>query len=213
MSRGELIQWNDDRGFGFIAGDDGQRYFVHISDIGRINTRPRQGDQVTFSAGTGRDGRPQAKSVAISGANPRGGREVFQRGAAPRTPGFDWRIPVALLLAVSFIGGLALARLPMELLVLYGVMGVVSLVNYRLDKHFAERGQWRTSEAMLLTIDLCFGIIGGLLGQALFRHKTRKQSYIAATLVIVAVHALWLFGLTLGVINVGQLLSLVSGML
>ncbi|QYO76891.1 cold-shock protein [Devosia salina] len=33
---GQLVQWNDERGFGFIEGSDGGRHFVHISAIGRI---------------------------------------------------------------------------------------------------------------------------------------------------------------------------------
>lgn len=40
MLSGELVQWNDERGFGFIAGGDGKRYFVHISSIDRIANRP-----------------------------------------------------------------------------------------------------------------------------------------------------------------------------
>lgn len=211
MLRGQLTQWNDDRGFGFIAGDDGQRYFVHISEISRINTRPRQGDEVTFKSGRGRDGRPQAQSVKIAGANPRATREILQRGAAPKSTGLDWRLPVALGLAALLAAGFLLGGISWELPAIYAVMGLVSLLNYRLDKHFAETGQWRTSEATLLTIDLCCGIIGGLVAQALFRHKTRKASYVATTWVLVLVHALWLGGLAFGFIQIGQLGELAAG--
>lgn len=211
MLRGELTQWNDERGFGFITGDDGQRYFVHISEIGRINTRPRSGDQVTFSAGRGKDGRLQAQSVRIAGANPRATREVLKRGAAPKAATLDWRFPIAIGLGALLAVGFFLGRFSWELPTIYAVMSLVSLINYRLDKHFAETGQWRTSEAMLLTIDLCCGIIGGLLAQALFRHKTRKESYVATTLVLVLVHALWLGGLAFGFIRVDQLAQLAAG--
>ena len=33
MSRGKLKWFNTDKGFGFIAGDDGQDYFLHHSQI------------------------------------------------------------------------------------------------------------------------------------------------------------------------------------
>ncbi|NGP16769.1 cold-shock protein [Devosia aurantiaca] len=67
---GELVQWNDERGFGFIAGDDGVRYFVHITSIARIVNRPRAGDRVTFTSSKDREGRLQAMMVAIAGAIP-----------------------------------------------------------------------------------------------------------------------------------------------
>jgi cold shock CspA family protein len=60
---GKLTQWDDDRGFGFIAGDDGQRNFVHISGIKRSAIRPQPGDRVTYVPGSGKDGRPAATSV------------------------------------------------------------------------------------------------------------------------------------------------------
>ncbi|MDB5536778.1 MAG: cold-shock protein, partial [Devosia sp.] len=56
-NRGELIEWNDERGFGFIRPDGGnERLFVHISQIGRIATRPQLGDRVSYVIGRGRDG-------------------------------------------------------------------------------------------------------------------------------------------------------------
>lgn len=70
MQRGELVQWNDSRGFGFIETADAKRYFVHISNIGRIATRPRAGDLVSFAPGKGRDGRLEARSVSILGPIP-----------------------------------------------------------------------------------------------------------------------------------------------
>ena len=92
---GELVQWNDARGFGFIAGDDGVRYFVHISSIARIINRPRAGDRVRFSPVYDRQGRPNARAVAINGANPRPTRETLQRGLPVEKPPLDWRMPLA----------------------------------------------------------------------------------------------------------------------
>lgn len=48
---GELVQWNDGRGFGFIRDNDGERYFVHISEIRKVETRPQQGARVSFDPG------------------------------------------------------------------------------------------------------------------------------------------------------------------
>lgn len=207
---GELVQWNDDRGFGLIAGDDGVRYFVHITAIARIINRPRPGDRVSFSVGQGKDGRPQAKGVAIAGANPRPTRETLQRGLPVQARPMDWRAPVAAVMVLLLIGGIVLGQVPWEAALLYAVMGAVSFVLYGLDKDFAEKNRWRISEATLLGVDLCFGIIGGLAGQSVYRHKTRKSSYVGTTVLLAGVHLLWLAGLTTGLIQFDELTSLIG---
>jgi len=46
-----------DKGFGFIAGDDGQEYFVHRSAIrGQVFEQLREGQPVTFDGGRGDKG-------------------------------------------------------------------------------------------------------------------------------------------------------------
>lgn len=193
MQRGELVQWNDSRGFGFIVTDQGERYFVHISNIGRIATRPRDGDIVSFRPGKSKDGRLEAKSVAIMGANPKPSLAQMRRGTEIKTS-IGWRFYLAIAMGLLLAVGLFLERLPWPLALLYVAMGFVSFLAYGRDKKFAEGRQWRTSEATLLGIDLAFGVIGGLLGQEVFRHKTRKPEYIATTLLISVVHLLWLAG-------------------
>lgn len=209
MLAGELVQWNDERGFGFIAGDDGKRYFVHVSSIMRMVNRPRAGDRVSFVRAIGRDGRPGANKVTIEGANPRATRAVLQRGLPPPPHKFDWRLPLALLLAATIVIATALGRMPWEVSLAYAGMGLVSFILYSLDKNRAKTGQWRISEVTLLGVDLGFGLIGGLLAQTLLRHKTRKPGYVATTLVIALVHLLWLAGFVTGLIRIEDLQSLI----
>lgn len=207
---GELVQWNDERGFGFIAGSDGKRYFVHISSIGRIANRPHMGDLVAFAPGIGRDGRPAAQNVAIRGANPRPTAAALRRGLPVERAPLDWRLPLALLLAGLVVAANLLGRLPWELTLAYSAMGVLSFGLYGMDKSFAEAQKWRVSERTLLAVDFCLGIIGGLIGQALFRHKTRKRSYIGTTLLIALVHLLWIGGFASGLIRSADLQNLAA---
>lgn len=199
MLRGELVQWNDSRGFGFILAEGGERYFVHISNIGRIATRPRQGDLVSFAPFKGQDGRLQARSVSILGANPKPTLAQMRRGTKMRARS-TWRLPLAGLMTVLIVVSLLLDRLSWPLAALYALMGVIAFFAYGRDKQFAESGQWRITEVTLLGLDLCFGVVGGLLGQEAFRHKTRKPGYVATTLLISGVHLLWIAGFTVGFI-------------
>lgn len=212
MQRGELVQWNDERGFGFIETDDGKRYFVHISRIGRIATRPRAGDLVSFSTAIGKDGRMEARSVSIRGANPKPTMAQLRRGTeAPAR--FGWRLPLAGVLAFLIVVGVLVGNLPLLLGGLYAVLGAVSYLAYGSDKQRAESGQWRISEVTLLGLDLCFGVVGGLLGQEIFRHKTRKPGYVATTVLVAGVHFLWIAGFAFGFISPNTLAELTNSIL
>ena len=209
---GELIEWNDARGFGFIRPDaGGDRLFVHISQIGRIATRPRLGDRVSYAIGRGRDGAPAATRVAIAGANPFKAR-ALARGAEAAPPSrrpLAIRYAVAALLTSLAVAGTAIGSVPLVLLIAYAAMGLISLVLYYDDKRRSEAGGWRTSEVRLHSIDLVFGIIGGLLAQQIFRHKTAKQEFALTSYLIAFLHALVLIGLLSGRLSLADLSSLV----
>ncbi len=50
-----------------------------------------------------------------------------------------------------------------------------SLMAY--DKHCARAGKWRVPEKTLFLAAACFGALGGVLGMALCRHKTRHWTF------------------------------------
>lgn len=205
---GELVQWNDARGFGFIEGPERRRVFVHISEIGRIATRPRLGDSLSYTTRTKADGRIEAIDVKIAQANPLPNRSVLLRGnpAPPRRLG--WQVFVALGLAALLLVAIAMGRAPLWLAIFYGVLGMISARLYRTDKRFAETGAWRISETTLLGVDLLGGIVGGLLAQSVFHHKTRKLSYMLTAVLLAAVHAFWLGGLATGTIDAADIAAL-----
>lgn len=69
---------------------------------------------------------------------------------------------------LSYFEGLAL---------LYGVMSLVSLVCYGLDKAQAQRRGQRISERSLLTLAALGGAMGALLGMVLWHHKTAHARF------------------------------------
>ncbi|MBJ6987050.1 MULTISPECIES: DUF1294 domain-containing protein [unclassified Devosia] len=111
--------------------------------------------------------------------------------AKKQTSKFRYFCVAALLLALCF--GLVTFRLPFWVAALYFGMGLVSLVLYAIDKSSARGGRRRIRELHLLFADTAFGILGGLLGQQLFRHKTQKQLFAVSALALTAFHLLVIF--------------------
>ena len=60
--KGKIKFFNESKGFGFIAGDDGKEYFVHTTGIAE-GTSLSEGDSVTFEVEQGNKG-PKAVKVS-----------------------------------------------------------------------------------------------------------------------------------------------------
>jgi uncharacterized membrane protein YsdA (DUF1294 family)/cold shock CspA family protein len=199
---GELIEWNDAKGFGFVRSRNGDRLFVHATAFERAVRRPEIGDRLLFQRGPGRDGRPSVVVAQIAGARPR----MVVRGPSPERVE---QAQSARFLRIALAAGLLLAlvvtrnigRAPDWLVWIYVAMGVASAAIYWLDKEAAETGGWRQRESTLHSLDLIGGIVGGLLAQAALRHKTAKREFVQITLVIVAAHAIFLGALGFGLMH------------
>jgi uncharacterized membrane protein YsdA (DUF1294 family) len=62
-------------------------------------------------------------------------------------------------------------------------------VAYAIDKSAAVSGRWRTPEQTLHLFSLAGGWPGALLAQQVLRHKTSKESFIAAFWLTVLLNA------------------------
>ena len=166
--QGVLAEWNDERGFGFIApATGGSRLFVHVSAFPR-GRRPLKGCEVSYFEVRDERNRPGASKVQYLD-----GKSVRRAGAS--------RTPMALATAAVFfalLGGLyALNELPLTILIAYGLFSVVAFGMYGADKAAAKQGTWRTSESSLHTIGVVGGWPGALVARQVFRHKTIKQPF------------------------------------
>lgn len=68
--KGEIVRWNDDRGFGFISSSETKGdVFAHISKFRKGYSRPKVGDRVQFQIEVEKR-KQNAKSISIDGLNP-----------------------------------------------------------------------------------------------------------------------------------------------
>ena len=197
---GELVQWNNKSGYGFVRDADGRDYYVHISKVSGEG-RPRLGDKVSFETTTGRKGRPAAIDVTI--AQPAAGppptlREVIQPASHVSRYQLGLRTAAATMMTLLILWAIGNHEDRIWLAVVYAVMGTASALLYRFDKLYALTGSYRVSEANLHLVDLCFGIIGGLAAQEVYRHKTVKPRFVATTWSIALLHTLGLAALAFG---------------
>jgi uncharacterized membrane protein YsdA (DUF1294 family)/cold shock CspA family protein len=212
---GILEDWHDARGFGFIRrpGAAGKIY-VHMKSIGKSVNRPKPGDRLSYDIGVGSGGRPAAVNVLILDAPPPPPPAPPSR---PRDENSILRMSTRIIAAAVLLGllaaNLALHRLPLWVGLLYLIAGVGSYFLYFIDKRAAEKRQWREPERKLHLLDLTFGIIGGLVAQHVFRHKTYKQGFVTVTALITTLHVMMLGFILFGVYapgTVGEFFQRVS---
>jgi uncharacterized membrane protein YsdA (DUF1294 family) len=74
-------------------------------------------------------------------------------------------------------------------LAVYGVVSILTFVAFGVDKRNAVLARRRIKESTLHWMEFACGWPGGLAGQAVFRHKRCKGSYMVVFWGIVLLHA------------------------
>jgi len=70
FQKGVLKAWKDDRGFGFIQPEDGDKdIFVHISALKGMARRPVKGDVILYQVGPDAGGKFKAVNARILGVD------------------------------------------------------------------------------------------------------------------------------------------------
>ena len=168
-SKGKIIKWIEEKGFGFIAPSDrGNDIFFHKNAFLRQSRKPVIGDIVTFEAVSTLAGKTWAERI------------LFQGQSDPR----KIAIFVDLLLisfALSFLLILLFLYLqkvaPIYILANYYFFSFFTFFIYKSDKYAAQYGEWRSRESLLHFLSFVGGWPGALISQRILHHKSRKKSF------------------------------------
>ncbi|EMF8825006.1 DUF1294 domain-containing protein [Vibrio parahaemolyticus] len=159
--KGQILEWNDSKGYGFISviGDE-QKVFIHVSSIKNRGRRPKLNDSVTFEVTKDSKGRLNAENVVIEGVN-----------GFPLTVLFGFSFLVAASASVIVFNG------QLVLIPVYLILSTFTYLMFAWDKQAAQNGRWRTPENTLHFLSLIGGWPGALLAQFQLRHKSKKQPF------------------------------------
>lgn len=220
MQEGEILFWDDKKGFGFVGVPGQSRVFFHISDL-RTNARPSVGDKLFYRIVKGADGKPKAvdldfaalgmnRAASFTQDKRRGSAKRADSTAAARAPthaqdarGFyrgsvPW-LQLGVLLLLPLLAIVSTWRIDVAGMgiglgqLMAGALAAFSAMTYFLyahDKRCAQRDARRVPEKTLHLLAAAGGWPGAFVAQQQFRHKTKKLSFRAVFWLIVAAHQL-----------------------
>lgn len=169
---GIIVEWDDERGFGFIESPTAkQRVFVHISVFEATTRRPRVGDELSYVLA--QDEQSRLKAIHASFLNP-----IHHSSNQSESP-LDIKSILMLFVVALGVFLLILISSPIAWPFLAGILilSPVTFIAYGRDKVAAATGRWRTPETNLQLLSLLGGWPGAMIAQRRFRHKTRKSSF------------------------------------
>lgn len=172
--QGHIENWNDDRGFGFVTPNGGgTRAFVHIKAFANRRRRPANGDGIIYELAQDSSNRLRAISIRYKPDPTMTRKRTAVRQSVRPSLGGLVGLGFVVVLFVLFVRG----QVPTAVVLSYVCLSVVAFFAYAVDKSAATRNRWRTKESTLLTLGLLGGWPGALLGQTVFRHKTKKTEF------------------------------------
>ena len=196
-----LVEWFDDKGYGFIQPNDGlkERVFLHIKDFAQKGPRPIVGCALEYVVQLDGQGRYKAKQVTYLKAtqtvhaktNRTSQNTLNAQKASSLQPMQIICIVYIVALAILSISGL----LNGMILLFVSIINVMTYWFYAQDKEAAQINQRRVPENTLHILAFLGGWPAAWLAQQRLRHKTQKQPFrkiYFCTIVFNILLILWL---------------------
>ncbi|BEV08185.1 cold shock and DUF1294 domain-containing protein [Methylophilus sp. DW102] len=184
--QGRITTWKDEQGFGYITpNSNGKQVFVHITAFSNRRRRPIGNEIVSYEVSKDASGKLKAERVQYIDAPSRSKDGQFL---------FLFAIIFLVCMAISVFAG----KLPLWVLGIYLLMSSCTLIAYKLDKSAARQNNRRTPEKTLHLLALIGGWPGAIIGQKLFRHKSKKLSFQVifwATIILNCATLAWLLSM------------------
>lgn len=197
--QGRLVEWFDDKGYGFIQPNDESkgRVFLHIKDFARPGPRPINGCALEYIVQLDGQGRYKAKQVTyLKASQTQKAQPLKQNKNIKQKP---TKLQPMQIAAIIYIVGLALLTftgyLNSMLLLVISIMNAITYWMYAQDKEAAQLGNRRVPENTLHLLSFLGGWPAAWLAQQRLRHKTQKQPFrkiYFCTIVFNILLILWL---------------------
>jgi len=185
---GTVLDWHDEKGFGFIAPKSGgKKVFFHINDYSHRHKRPLKNLKVQYFLSTDQKGRHCAIDVAPIRGHKNNGYEVRQKLLS---------LTIFFLFSTALYFLYSFNKIPLEIVYVYGVSSILSFMMYAKDKNAAEVGKWRTPESTLHLLSIVGGWPSAKIAQSFLRHKSKKMSFRVTYWVTVCINCSALYWLT-----------------
>lgn len=178
--QGRLVEWFDDKGYGFIQPNDPDkaRVFLHIKDFARPGPRPIVGCALDYTVILDEQGRYRAQQVMYLKASQTKTLQVKQKNTvSPNAKKLQsmqifcagYIVALAVLTLLDLLSGM--------MLLLISIMNVLTYWFYAQDKEAAQLGNRRVPENTLHLLAFLGGWPAAWLAQQKLRHKTQKQPF------------------------------------
>ncbi len=197
--QGRLVEWFDDKGYGFIQPNDESkgRVFLHIKDFARPGPRPINGCALEYIVQLDGQGRYKAKQVTYLKASQTQKAQPLKHNKNIKQK--PTKLQPMQIAAIIYIVGLALLTftgyLNSMLLLVISIMNAITYWMYAQDKEAAQLGNRRVPENTLHLLSFLGGWPAAWLAQQRLRHKTQKQPFrkiYFCTIVFNILLILWL---------------------
>ncbi|WP_291354072.1 DUF1294 domain-containing protein [Acinetobacter sp. UBA3106] len=177
--QGRLVEWYDDKGYGFIQPNDASkdRVFLHIKDFMRQGPRPIVGCALEYTVLLDGDGRYRAQQVIYLKASqtqkkvnkPKNSNQPAQKLKPMQIACVGYILALAVFTILDLLSGMVLLFI--------SVINAITYWMYAQDKEAALQGNRRVPEQTLHLLSFLGGWPTAWLAQEKMRHKTQKQPF------------------------------------
>lgn len=180
--QGRLIEWFDDKGYGFIQPNDlkKDRVFLHIKNFAKSGPRPLVGCALEYTVVVDAKARYKALDVVYLKVSQIQKTKQPKNTVKPSNKSQQHLQPMQILCVtyILLIAGLSFfGFLSGMLVLLLCLINAMTYWCYTQDKEAAQLGNQRIPEQVLHSLSFLGGWPAAWLAQQRLRHKTQKQPF------------------------------------